>query len=237
LGSELETLFKIQGLDADLLLKQREIDEFEARLSTRRKEMEACQARIDSLTAKRKDLVNQRALADRRVTDNQELLKERRQRLSRVRTERELRAGEGEVTSLRDEIDDLEEQLLLLMGQVEEVEGQIAAERKALQDLQDADHRQVAEEAARIDALKAELMSERASRDEVAAALDERLRKQYEIVLAKRGGIAVVQVSTAGTCGGCHMQIPPQTVIEILRSGVVRACPSCQRILFASDAS
>ena len=63
---------------------------------------------------------------------------------------------------------------------------------------------------------------------------NERVRRRYEMVLERRSGRAVVEV-VGGACSGCHMQIPPQMVIEILSSGAIRVCPSCQRILYARE--
>ena len=51
------------------------------------------------------------------------------------------------------------------------------------------------------------------------------------MVLQRRGGVAVVTVNN-GTCGGCHMHVPPQDLIEIRRSASVRVCANCQRILY-----
>ena len=66
----------------------------------------------------------------------------------------------------------------------------------------------------------------------IADQLDGRIRQRYEQVFKRRGGHAVVEVR-GGSCAGCHMHIPPQTVIEIMKSGALRVCPSCQRILYA----
>jgi len=228
LGPELETLFKLQEIDVRLLEKQRAIEQFEERVAARRKAMQDCRARIEALVAKRKQLVNERALAERRVNDSGDQVKDRRQRLGRVRNEKELHALEGEITALREEISEQEEQLLGLMQKVEESEKQIA-------DLSDADHREISAEQARVDALKAELADARAGRDSVAQSLDARLRSKYENVFKRRAGLAVVTIVN-GTCSGCHMYVPPQTINEIRKSGVIHVCPSCQRILYVSDA-
>ena len=87
----------------------------------------------------------------------------------------------------------------------------------------------------RVDALKAELADARAGRDSVAQSLDARLRSKYENVFKRRAGLAVVTIVN-GTCSGCHMYVPPQTINEIRKSGVIHVCPSCQRILYVSDA-
>jgi uncharacterized protein len=234
LEAELETLFKLQEIDIRLLQKQRAVDVFEKRVSARRKAMQDCRARIDALAAKRKQLVTERALAERRVNDSGDQVKERRQRMSRVRNEKELHALEGEIAAMREEIGEQEEQLLAVMGRVEDIEKQIAALEKEYLELEQADHQDLDAEQARVDALKAELESERSGRDEVACGLDARLRSRYEMVFKRREGLAVVTI-IKGTCSGCHMYVPPQTINEILKSGAVHVCPSCQRILYVSE--
>jgi uncharacterized protein len=235
LGPELETLFKLQEIDVRLLEKQRAIEEFESRVAARRRAMQDCRARIDALVAKRKQLVTERALAERRVNDSGEQVKDRRQRLGRVRNEKELHALEGEITTLREEISDQEEALLGLMQRVEETEKQIAELEKEYADITEADHRDVDAEQARVDALKAELDDARSGRDSVAQSLDARLRSRYENVFKRRAGLAVVTIVN-GTCAGCHMYVPPQTINEIRKSGAIHVCPSCQRILYVPEA-
>jgi uncharacterized protein len=235
LGPELETLFKLQEIDVRLLEKQRAIDAFENRVSVRRKSMQDCRGRIDALIAKRRQMVTERALAERRVSDSGDTLKERRQRMGRVRNEKELHALEGEIAAMREEIGEQEEALLGVMGRVEEIERQIAGLEKEYVDLEQADHRDLAAEQERVDMLKAELAAERADRDVVAERLDVRLRSKYETVFKRRHGVAVVTI-IKGTCSGCHMYVPPQTINEILKSGAIHVCPSCQRILYVSEA-
>jgi hypothetical protein len=183
------------------------------------------------LTVARKALVTERALAERKVDDAKATLKDRSQRMNRVRTERELRANEGEVADLRDQIGELEEAQLAVMQRVEDIEQRLAELRVELKQLEEADHRQVSDEADRIEALRRELAREQEARSSIADQLEDRIRQRYEQVFKRRGGHAVVEVR-GGSCAGCHMHIPPQTVIEIMKSGALRVCPSCQRILY-----
>jgi len=234
LSAELETLFELQEQDLRLLEKQREVDKYEKALAERQAAIAACDARIAELAAKRKQLVNQRAFAERRVSDSQEQLKERRQRASRVRTESELRANEREIGAMQREIEEQEEILLQIMQQVDDVEAEIDKVRVTQTEFREADHRQVEEEASRIDVLKGEVAAQRDERNQIASALDSTLRKRYDLVLERRGGRAVVTVLN-GSCQGCHMQVPPQIVIEVMRTRAVRVCPQCQRIIYISE--
>lgn len=235
--TDLEILFKLQEIDERLLRKQREIETYEKRLAERKAAMAALTARIDELGAQRKKLVSERAFAERRMSDRQELLRERKQRAGKVRTEKEARASHDEVESLREEISTVETEVLQLMEQVDAVEAQIESVRKEYKDLEEADHRDVAAEAARIDGLRTELEAIRGERSAATAGINPTLLRKYDTVLQRRNGIAVVTVADGRTCGGCHMQVPPQALIEIRRSASVQVCPNCQRILYVPDAA
>ncbi|MFQ5477617.1 MAG: zinc ribbon domain-containing protein [Candidatus Binatia bacterium] len=235
MASDLDKLYQLQVVDRRLLEKQRRVDRYESELAERRLAISRCAATEEALSAERKDLVNRRAFVEREISDRQALLRERRQRVNHVRTEKELRAAELEVKELSQEIDGKEEELLDLMMKVDDVESRIEAVRREQADLAEADHRLVSEAAEVIEALKKELETERVSRDDTASGLDATVRKRYENVLKRRGGIAVVEVRN-GTCAGCHMRVPPQDLIEVLRNRAVKICPSCQRILYLSTA-
>ena len=230
--TDLESLFKLQEIDERLLRKQREIEIYERRLAERKAAMAALTARVDELGARRKQLVSDRAFAERRMSDRQDLMRERKQRAGKVRTEKEARASHDEVESLREEISAVETEVLQLMEQVDAIESQIESVRKEHKALAEADHRDVAAEAARIDGLRSELEAIRAERGAATADINANLLRRYDQVLQRRNGVAVVTVADGRTCGGCHMQVPPQALIEIRRSASVQVCPNCQRILY-----
>jgi uncharacterized protein len=232
LSNQLEILFQLQSLDTKLLDKQRTVGKYEAELAARRAAIATCNARIDALLASRKDAVSQRAFAERKVEDLQEALKQKRQRAQKARNEKEVHAGHSEVTAAQEEIREAETAQLELMARVEELEAAVVVAKGERTELENEDHRHVSEAEARIAALRSELAAERAERDSAAAAVEAPLRKKYDSLIERRGGLAVVEIDGTGCCAGCHVQIPPQTLIEIRRTGALRVCPMCQRILF-----
>jgi predicted nucleic acid-binding Zn-ribbon protein len=232
-SSQLETLSELQARDLHLLEKKKEIRRFEQDLAQRREAMASCQSRIDALAAERKQLVTSRALSERRISEQQDQVRDRERRAQRVRNDREMRANQDEISVLRTELGSEEEVLLEVMGKIEELEGRIQVVSAELADLEQADHRQVEEASERIEQLRAELAAEQSGRNDIAARLEPAVRKRYELILERRGGLAVVPVED-GFCGGCHMQIPPQALIEIMKTGAIRMCQSCQRILFVT---
>ena len=232
---ELESLFKLQQIDERLLRKRREIDIYERRLAERKAAMDVLAARIEEFAARRKQLVSERAFSERRMSDRQDLMRERKKRAGNVRNEKEMRASHDEVETLREEISSVETEVLTLMEQVDAIEAQIETVRKEYKALAEADHRDVAAEAARIDELRAELEEIRAERTAASTGITPNLLRRYDTVLERRNGVAVVTVADGRTCGGCHMQVPPQALIEIRRSSSVQVCPNCQRILYVPN--
>lgn len=231
MATQLETLHQLQVLDTRLLEKQRFVDRYEADLTARKASIAAVSARIDGLAAARKDLVVQRALAERRVDDLQAALKTKRQRAQKARNEKEMRAGQDEVAAAQEEIKEAEGALLDLMAKVEELEASIEMAKAERAGRETEDHRHIAEASERISVLKVELEAERAAREVAAAAVEAGLRKKYDLLLQRRAGLAVVEVDGGGCCAGCHVQIPPQTLLEIRRTGALKVCPMCQRML------
>jgi predicted nucleic acid-binding Zn-ribbon protein len=227
-------LFQLQALDTRLQEKQRVVGRYESDLAARQAAIAASVAKIDALLASRKDAVAQRALAERKIEDLQDSLKQKRQRAQKARNEKEVRAGQDEVNGAQEEIREGETVLLEAMTKVEELEGLIAKARAERAELENEDHRQISEAEGRIAMLKSELEAERGGRDGAAEAIEAALRKKYEFLLEKRAGLAVVEVDVTGCCAGCHVQIPPQTLLEVRRTQSLRICPMCQRILFVA---
>jgi len=231
-AQNLEILFRLQQLDSELYRKKCEVVRYEEEMAARQREIGGVQAKVDGLASRRKILITDRALAERKIEDQQDTLTDRRQRSVRVRTEKELRANQDEVSILQDEVSEGESRLIEIMSAVDEIETRLAEQRSALKELEDVDHRHIDDHAERMAALKDEVGRELAAREEIAVDLDASLRKRYDKILDRRQGLAVVEI-VAGSCTGCNMRIPPQLVIEVLKSGAVKACPSCQRIIYA----
>jgi predicted nucleic acid-binding Zn-ribbon protein len=229
LSNQLEILFQLQVLDSRLLDKQRTVGKYEAELSARRAAIATCNARIDALLASRKDAVAQRAFAERKVEELQEALKQKRQRAQKARNEKEVHAGHSEVMAAQEEIRDAETAQLEAMQRVDELEAAIVVAKGERTELENEDHRHVSEAEQRITALRSELDVER---DSAATQVDAAMRKKYDSLIERRQGLAVVEIDSTGCCAGCHVQIPPQTLIEIRKTGSLRVCPMCQRILF-----
>ena len=229
--TQIELLATLQFVDQALRDKQRITEESEGRVAALEQSL---RAQTEAARAARQELntlaVRQRDL-EARLAASETKLRDRRMRITRIRNEKELGLARREVDLLKEEVGTLETELVAALEQVEAATAKLAgidAEVASLSTAMETEARDLREQIAKVGA---EMAGERTKRATIAETIDDDLRRRYELVFARRGGLAVVEVR-GGTCNGCHMHVPPQLYNQIQRGEQVIVCPNCQRILF-----
>ena len=145
---------------------------------------------------------------------------------------KELQAIEVEIASLKRRQTELEDEAIVLMEQIEPVDGELAAlgERMAaLRVARTAATEELAAAEAEADAELATVLEERAA---LATSLDADLLATYERVLAQQGGVAVSRLA-GNTCDGCHLALSAVELDRVKheRPDVLVYHEECGRIL------
>jgi len=71
-------------------------------------------------------------------------------------------------------------------------------------------------------------------RNGIIPNIEKQVILRYEKILKNKDGLAIVHIED-GSCGGCHMNLPPQVVSDAkLREDII-ICGSCLRILYIED--
>ena len=231
MGNQIELLVNLQTIDLQLRERtdaievlRREIADLDAALTAQRDVLEACRAERADLESRRRDI-------EGTLADEEAKMKDRRMRLNRIRNEKEAAAVRREIEVAKENTGLLEEGLMGLFEQLDGVnarEKELAATFEALETRRASEKERTDRE---ITELAAGLDDSRHRREALAAELDVNLRRQYETILSRKKGQAVVEIR-GGTCEGCHMRVAPQLANEIHRNTRVIACPSCHRILY-----
>ena len=84
-----------------------------------------------------------------------------------------------------------------------------------------------------LQALKAKVAELEARRGDLASSVEESTRSRYERLFKFKGDNVVVGVQH-GVCGGCHMQLPPQSMVHCQAQQEIVMCSNCGRILYYS---
>jgi uncharacterized protein len=231
LPTQIETLATLQIVDQSLRAKSLEISEAEGRVAALDEAVRAQTTATGAVRDEVKVLGTRQRDLEGRLTAAEAKMKDRRMRITRIRNDKELGLAKREVDLLKEETANLETELVTVMEENE-------ASTAKLQGLESELARLTGERDAEADALRekqnrlaAEIERERATRTELVASVDGDLRRKYEMIFSRRGGVAVVEVR-GGTCQGCRMRVPPQLFNEIQRNQSVILCPSCQRMLY-----
>jgi predicted nucleic acid-binding Zn-ribbon protein len=231
LPTQIEMLATLQLVDQSLRAKNLEISEAEGRVAALEEAVRAQTAATATARDEVKGLGTRQRDLEGRLTAAEAKMKDRRMRITRIRNDKELGLAKREVDLLKEETATLETELVAVMEENE-------ASTAKLQGLESELARLTGERDAEADALRekqnrlaAEIERERATRTELVEGVDGDLRRKYEMIFSRRGGVAVVEVR-GGTCQGCRMRVPPQLFNEIQRNQNVILCPSCQRMLY-----
>ena len=206
-----------QGLASELQEKGRFIQE-------RKQEVEALTA---ACAAKEK----LRQEKDKLLQDEGRKATDKRMRMNRIKNVKELQALQREIDQIRQANGEAEEALLTMMIEIDGVKAEIKAKQESLLAAQQDWQQKKEALQAQISAIDQAIDKASIRRQSIAAQIAADLMMRYELILSRRGGTAVVEV-TGGICQGCYMNIPPQLWNDLIRSEKVNLCPSCQRIVY-----
>jgi hypothetical protein len=229
----MELLKELQELDQELNKVRQNRKELEIEQAALNADLERVQAMADSLEADSDALRAQGRELSMALTQEQENVKKAESRLPEIKTQKEyvavlkeidtakkmtkdiedrIRAKDGEIESLNKEREEKNGELAALRGKVEARQAEIAAVF--------AEYDQAADE-------------KESQRGALLAQLPVPLRKRYQLLFERRGGMAVVEARN-GACLGCNMHLPPQLFNSLFQTREILSCPHCNRLLFVA---
>jgi len=199
---------------------------FQTKVAEAQTALENAKNRVKHLESERK------ALELEVETKNQLIARYANQQLQ-TRKNEEYRALAHEIETCKAEIFKIEDKEIELMEQSEAAQKQVMLCTQAAQEGRKLMEEQLAQLGAREKNLQSELAELTANREDLAAAVDEVARGRYERLFKSKGENVVVGVQH-GVCGGCHMRVPPQLLVQCQAQQELVICSNCGRILYYS---
>ncbi|MGC8828877.1 MAG: zinc ribbon domain-containing protein [Verrucomicrobiia bacterium] len=229
----IERLKALQDCDDQILKTKDELARIpvDQRVITER--LDFIHSQVESTRKRIKELESGRKECELEVAQKKQLIDKYSIQQYQTKKNDEYRALENEIRITKDEIRKIEDRELELMEQIEKLEKEL----KELVKQEEIIKKEVTEQLAVLKANEERLLNELASlesqRKKLAEAVDAGMLLRYERILKNKGGRVVVGIDR-GVCGGCHMRLSRQLVVDCRAQNQVCFCPNCGRIIYYS---
>lgn len=231
MSPSLEKLLTLQNCDrkiaqlareeTDLPARQQQI---EARLEEHRVALHDAQEQLKKHGLTTKELEGEVEAA------RQQIAKYREQQFA-VKSNTEYKALEHEIAATEKKVRGLEDRELEVMEVAEQLQAVVGDREKDLA-AEEADVKQEIDKLSkRMAALAEQADKLKADRPALREGIEPDWLSRYERVLKHVGDFAVVPVQSS-SCGGCHMNLPPQIAHDARKGTVLTVCNYCGRILY-----
>jgi len=227
----IEKLLVLQDRDRRIHRVQEEL----AHISPEREGLNAkaatTQTQLDAAKTRVKQIESERKRLEIDVESKKSQIEKYANQQLQTRKNEEYRALAQEIEHCKAEITKIEDHEIELMEQAE------AAQKEVLRAMADASaakslvEKQVGELNQREGNLKKELADFQQGRTELAAAVDDTARVRYERLVKSKGDNVIVGINH-GVCGGCHMKLPAQILVNCKSQREIVSCSNCGRILY-----
>jgi len=229
LQEELEALEQLQNLDLSTLSIRTELKEIPENIEETQKNV----AYVGDLLQKERSRLEESEKwcvdRERDISLQTDMLSKSKAKLQASRNEKESKAAQREIDTLRKTIQEREKEILDVMEAINQYRLRIEEHTKEFRELEETLSATEESGKVRMAEIESELNSTKARRAELAGRVPDKTLRLYERIY-KRLGKALVEV-VDGSCSGCNMGIQPQVYNEIQKGEKIFTCSFCHRIL------
>lgn len=230
----LKILSELQKLDTKIIRLKKEANRLPKALSKLQEQCEEQKETISELTQKlEENYKNQKDLELDMAENNNEINKYENQLLS-VKTNKEYKALNSEISFRKEQNAEIEENLIELM----EDESNLQEEKKQMEELYEKDLEKLDNQKKKIEKQIEELNKEidklETKKEKFAEDISLTLYRRYQRLIKHKNGRALAVIAD-GVCSGCHFKIRPQIIVEVARGDSIKTCENCSRIFIPNN--
>jgi predicted nucleic acid-binding Zn-ribbon protein len=231
---QLSKLIQLQEIDVEIYALRSKKDSFPVKIEELNKSLEEKTGSMEAAEKESKDLQVAQGGKETEMGTNEERIKKLEGDLYQVKTNKEYKAIEQEVESVKADVSLLEEDIINLLDKIELAKAKHAEEKKVFEE----EKQKVNKEQEGIKAEEKEIATRLAElegkRKEFTQGVDADILARYNKILENRGGTALAKVSGL-FCGECNMTLRPQAINEATLKKNPVFCENCSRILYAEE--
>jgi hypothetical protein len=234
LREKLKALAALQKVDLEIQALRKSAEVHPKQVAELEKELAAARSALEAERARLLEIERQKKTLEQNIQDEKEKVKKWEARLSEQRSTREYAALAREIDIAKKANQTMAEELIELGKTLAQQREAVKAKEQEFAGRQDQIGGRIAELKRKIDESASSVQELEGKRGQSAGAVEANLLRRYDTVRKKRMPALVPVIG--GTCQGCNMNVPPQ-LYNTLRSTLgTDVCPSCHRIIYASEA-
>jgi hypothetical protein len=227
----LEKLLVLQDRDRRLIRLRAEVADIEPQRRLVRTRLTNAEQTFEKARHQGHHLESERKKLELEVESRKALIDKYSTQQWQTRKNEEYKALTHEIDTCKEAIRALDDQQLVLMERIESAEREVAAATARLRQAKADSEVQLRQCAESEERLQKQLGEAEQARQETAASIEPSLLLRYERILKSKGDKVIVPVER-GVCGGCHMKLARQDVINTQASREIVLCLNCGRILY-----
>lgn len=231
---QIKKLVDLQKIDAEIYNVQAGLTEKPALIEESKKKFESAKANLNQLEEKFKGIQLKRKGLELEMKSKEDDIVKANTQLTQLKTNKEYQVKLNEIVSIKADQSIFEEKILLSYDEADGIQGEIGKEKVvvAAQEKQYLARKKEIED-------EIKLMEDRVNvlesqRKQLLPDVDRTLLNRYEKILAHKDGLGIAPLNGT-SCGGCHMNVPQQTINAIKMHDQLIECEICQRIMYLED--
>jgi len=231
---QIKKLVDLQKIDAEIYTVQIGLTENPAVIEELKRKFEATKAHLNELEEKFKSVQLKRKELELEMKAKEDDIAKANTQLTQLKTNKEYTTKLNEIASIKADKSIIEEKILLSYDETDAIQAEISKEKVAVGT---GEKQYLARKKEIEDDIK--LMEDRikvleSQRKQLLPGVDRTLLNRYEKVLAHKDGLGIVPLN-GNSCGGCNMNVPPQTINAIKMHDQLIECEKCLRIMYLED--
>ena len=227
-------LIGLQALDTQIYALKKEVSAMPGRLKLIDDMLESKKTGIRQAEENLKRVQLKLKEKEGSLQQKEEQIKKLQGQLYTLKTNKEYSTMLTEIEGIKADNSLTEEDVIKFMDEIELAKKNISEEKELFK----AEELKAQKDKEGIDSkakeIEAALSGLNEKRNGIAPNIEKQIISRYEKILKNKDGLAIVPVEN-GSCGGCHMSLPPQVISDVkLREDIV-ICGSCLRIFYIED--
>lgn len=227
---QLALLEQLQEIDNEIDIHEKDLARLPMEVQEIARSLVVIRRDVSELKQKLELAENSLKKREQDLAVEQEKIKRSERRLLGIKNTKEFNALSREIKLGKKVAGEIEESVLGFMNEAESLKKILDRKESEYGELEQTLVKKKAEAEATGSKAKQRLLKLNSQKEKITVSIEQDYLKRYVTVKKVRGS-AIAEMDN-GICAACHMAVPPQLNIRVLKQEELIICPSCQRILY-----